>query len=244
MQASPRPPRFVGDSTQRRRRPAGEALLLLALAALLCTSCSRDIPNPFASFDTRCASLPPARYEVVEVPLEYKESDNLGIAELTAKSGSALARHRTHGLTTAAFGQQTQTDLRLIEQRASARACASPQVTVEVSMQPVVVYVASELASDRCQHDVTREHELRHVEVDREVLDQTARRLREEIGPAMAPVILKGPSGAAVAQQYEAALRDYLAGFMREQRLVLAQRQAAIDSVEEYARVASACRSG
>jgi hypothetical protein len=217
---------------------------LCVLAALLLPGCTRENANPFASFESRCASLPPATYEVVEVPLEFTENDDVVVSELTIKSGSSLALHRTYGLTTANFGHQTDTDLRLVEQRASGRACATPHVVVRVSMQPVVVYVAREIAGDRCQHDATREHELKHVAVDREVLDDAARRLREELAPALGADVLKGTSGTVIAKQYESALRDYLSGFMQEQHRVLAERQAGIDSPDEYAREANACRSG
>lgn len=219
-------------------------LALLVLAALLGSGCTREIANPLASFESRCAALPPASYEVVEVPLRVEEDEGVGIAELTTKSGSSLAHHRTYGLTTASFGHETETDLRFVEQRASGRACASPHVVVRLSMQPVVVYVARELADDRCQHDATREHELRHVEVNREVLDETTRTLREELASEMGTAVLQGASSAAVAKQYEAMLRAYLSTFMREQQRRLAARQAEIDTPDEYARVASACRAG
>ena len=43
------------------------------------------------------------------------------------------------------------------------------------AMQPVRVYVASELAPDTCRHDVTLSHEMKHVEVLREALGLAAR---------------------------------------------------------------------
>jgi hypothetical protein len=222
----------------RSRRP----FALLAVLALLCSGCTREIANPFASFESRCAGLPPASYEIVEVPLQFEENDGVGIAELTTKSGSSMARHRTFGLTTASFGHETQTELRFVKQRLGGRACATPRVVVRLSMQPVVVYVARELADDRCRHDATREHELKHVEVDRDVLEQAARTLREQLAPAMGTATLQGASGVVVEKQYEATLREYLSAFMREQHRRLAERQAEIDSPEEYARVAGACR--
>jgi hypothetical protein len=219
------------------------ALALVVLGALL-PGCTREISNPFASFETRCASLPPATYEVVATPLEFQEDDGVGIAELTTKSGSSLARHRTYGLTTANFGQQTETELRLVEQRATGRTCATPHVIVRLSMQPVVVYVARELAADACQHDVTREHELKHVAVNREALEDATRALHRDLATAMGTSVLQGSSGSAIAHQYESALRDYLGAFMREQHRALEARQAEVDSADEYARVSNACRAG
>lgn len=227
-----------------RRRLRAWALPALVPVLALVGGCTREIANPFASFQTRCASLPPASYEVVEVPLQYEEVDTVSIAELTTKSGSTLARHRTSGLTTASFGHQTQSELRLVEQRATGRTCATAHVSVQLSMQPVIVYVASEIANDRCRHDVTREHELKHLAVNREVLGDAARRLREDLPAALGTTVLEGASAGAIAQRFEAALRERMAAFMRDQQQRLAERQATIDGPEEYARVANACRTG
>lgn len=108
-------------------------------------------------------------------------------------------------------------------------------------MQPVTVYVAREIAHDTCRREVTREHELKHVEVDREVLDEAAQRLREELPARLGTVALHGSSGAALSSTFETSLRTYLSAFMREQHALLAQRQAEVDSASEYARVAGAC---
>ena len=50
------------------------------------------------------------------------------------------------------------------------------------------------------------------------------------------------PVGAQQLQeQLNAAVRDELAAFMREQQRILEKRQAEVDSPEEYARVSTAC---
>ena len=65
---------------------------LVAISMLL-AACGKD-GNPFASFETRCARLPPARFEVVTTPFTFERDDTQSIAALTAKSGSKLARHQ------------------------------------------------------------------------------------------------------------------------------------------------------
>src|SRR5215831_1571431 len=112
----------------------------LALCALV-SACGRD-GNPFASFETRCAKLPAPRFDVVAQPVSFERDDTRPIAELTIKSGNALATHRTMGLTAAVFGQSTDIDLRIVGDRRGARACGTPTVRVELSMQPVTVYIA------------------------------------------------------------------------------------------------------
>ena len=213
----------------------------LALGAMLAGGCTADVPNPFASFETRCAKLPPARYDVVAVPFAVREVDTADIRELTDRSGASFAQHRTYGLTTVAFGHETQTELRVLEERASGRTCATPHVTVRVSMQPVVVYVARELRGDTCRHAATRAHEMQHVAVYREELADTTRELRAELAAAVGTQVLDGRSAAELNRRYEARLRDYLSAFMRARHDALNARQAQLDTPEEYARVGAAC---
>jgi hypothetical protein len=115
-------------------------------------------------------------------------------------------------------------------------------VRVELSMQPVVVYVASELRNNACRHAATREHELRHVAVYREMLEESARKLRGDIATALGTGVRTAASPGALQREVETALRSYLTAFMRAQHDVLNARQAEIDTPEEYARVGAACR--
>jgi len=213
----------------------------LFIVTLLASACTADTPNPFASFESRCAALPAARYEVTTVPFEVQEVDTADVRELTQRSGSSFSRHRTYGLTTVSFGHETQSEIRLIEERASGRTCGSPHVTVRLSMQPVVIYVARELRDDTCRHDATREHELQHVAVYQQKLDESAQKLERQLAADVGAQVLRDASGAALRRAYEARLRNYLSAFMRAEYDELTERQARIDTPEEYARVAAAC---
>ena len=213
---------------------------LIALSAIA-TACG-DTTNPFASFGTRCAKLPPTHFEVVAVPLKFELDDSQNIAALTAKSGNALATHRTFGLTTAVFGQSTDIRLNVGDDRGDVRACGTPRVRIELSMQPVTVYVASELAAQPCQHDVTLSHEMKHVEVFREVLDEAAQDLERELPESIGTELRRATSPEDLQQRLIVSVRDYLGQFMHERQRLLDERQAAVDSREEYARVSTACQ--
>ncbi len=215
-------------------------LAALIAVSTVATACG-DTTNPFASFETRCAKLPPTHFEVVAVPLTFERDDSQNIAALTAKSGNALATHRTFGLTTAVFGQNTDIRLNVVDDRGDSRACGTPRVRIELSMQPVIVYLASELAAQPCQHDVTLSHEMKHVEVFRETLQLAARDLARDF-PAVIGVQLRSATNPDKLQQrFVVAVRNYLGQFMRDRERMLDESQAAVDSPEEYARVSTAC---
>ena len=213
--------------------------VLIALSAVA-TACG-DGTNPFAAFGTRCAKLPPTHFEVVTVPLTFERDDSQSIAALTAKRGSALATHRTFGLTTAVFGHNTDIQLNVVDDRRDSLACGIPRVRIELTMQAVTVYVASELAVQPCPHDVTLSHEMKHVEVLREALELAARDLTRDFPVAISVQLRSATNPSELQQRFVVSVRDYLAQFMRDRQRMLDESQAAVDSPEEYARVSTAC---
>jgi hypothetical protein len=216
----------------------GRLATLLALSTLS-TACGDD--NPFASFETRCGKLPPTHLKVVAVPLTFERDDSQTIEALTAKSGRALATHRTKGLTTAVFGYSTDIELNAVDDRRGLRTCGMPRLRVELSMQPVTVFVARELATESCQHDVTLSHEMKHVEVFRQTLDRAARDLERDLPEAIGAELRHAKNPGELQQRLVVSVRDYLAQFMGERQRLLDEEQAEVDSPEEYARVSNAC---
>jgi len=216
----------------------GRLATLLALSTLS-TACGDD--SPFASFETRCGKLPPTHFKVVAVPLTFERDDSQSIDALTAKSGSALATHRTKGLTTAVFGYSADIDLNAVDDRRGSRTCGMPRLRVELSMQPVTVFVASELATESCQHDVTLSHEMKHVEVFRQTLDRAARDLERDLPEAIGGKLRHAKNPGELQQRLVVSARDYLAQFMGERQRLVDEEQAEVDSPEEYARVSNAC---
>lgn len=217
---------------------------LAALLALCAVATACGDRNPFALFETRCAKLPSTHFEIVAVPLTFERDDSQSIAALTSKSGSALATHRTMGLTTAVFGQSTDIQLNVVDDRRGSRACGTPRVRVELSMQPVTVFVASELAGERCQHDVTLSHEMKHVEVFREALDRAAQDLERDFPVAIGAELRRAKDAAELQQRFIVSVRDYLGQFMHERQRMVDQAQAEVDSPEEYERVSTVCGHG
>lgn len=216
----------------------GSLATLLALSTLS-TACGDD--SPFASFETRCGKLPPTHLKVVAVPLTFERDDSQSIETLTAKRGSGLATHRANGLTAAAFGYSADIELNAADDRRGSGTCGMPRLRVELSMQPVTVFVASELATGSCQHDVTLSHEMKHVEVLRQTLDRAARDLERDLPEAIGAELRHAKNREELEQRLVVSVRDYLAQFMGERQRLLNEAQADVDSPEEYARVSNAC---
>ena len=179
-------------------------LVAIVAAAGFVAACSAEVPNPFASFDARCAKLPAAVYDIAVVPMRVDEVHAQDVAWLTARSKTDPTRHRTFGLTMVSFGHDTHTELRILEDR-SGRACGTPTVHVQLSMQPAVVYLARELDGQACDQSAARAHEQRHVAVYRAALAEAARRLRTELPDALGDAVRRDGRRAAAALRRRSA---------------------------------------
>ena len=223
------------------RYAAARRAWALVLPLFFVVACDIGRGNPLASFESRCTSLPPARFDIVQVPVTYTEDRSQSMAELTVRGGNTPATHTTFGLTTARFGHQTEMELKVVEDEAGGRACASAVVHVELSMQPMTVFIAREIERTPCARDATFAHELRHVTVFREVLDEATRDLKADLAEAIGTGVRRAASGREIERAFNAQVQAYLSVFMSQWQQEMAARQDAVDSPEEHRRTATAC---
>lgn len=209
---------------------------------LLFAACDLGRSNPLASFESRCAKLSAARFAVVPVPLTHTEDRSQSIDELTVRAGNTPATHKTFGLTTARFGHQTDIEINLVDDVAGGRSCGTATVRVQLSMQPVTVYVAREIERTPCARDATHGHELKHVAVFRKVLEEATQDLGADLADAMGTGLRRAASRQELERTFNAQLQAYLSVFMRQWQQEMKLRQDAVDSPEEYERTATACR--
>ena len=197
--------------------------------------------TPGGSFDERCARLPAAGVNVSLLPFNVVENTTTPFATLTRMSDEPTASHRTIGLTHASFAHRSSIEVKGVEDRASHRACVRPHVNVELSLRPMTVYVAREYANDECRARTIREHEQRHVDVysayAREAVSRLTAQLETIVGTKPHYAYTVGDAQHALDQR----IGQQLDAFMRESRSVIAERQARVDTPEEYARVSMAC---
>jgi antibiotic biosynthesis monooxygenase (ABM) superfamily enzyme len=147
----------------------------------------------------------------------------------------------TFGLTIGHFSYHAASSVRSYEDRAAGRACATLDVDVQLSMQPVTVYLAQELDASPCARRMTLDHELKHVAVFRDTLDEASRDLAAELPGVLGAGIERGASAADIQRRAQAKVDGFLAAFHESRQKLLEERQNAIDSPEEHRRVKDAC---
>jgi len=217
----------------------------LVVAAALLAGCDRVAAlasgTALASFETRCASLPPGRIDVVYVPKPVSEDYSLGNADLERLAEPTAAHHRTVGLTRAQFGYRSTLELDGLEDPRGRRSCARPRVRVEIASSPMTVFVAREYRGDPCREPLILGHEHRHVAVfegyGKEIAPTLARDLDEFVGAG----VRYAPTMADMRDSLRAELSEHLDGFMARARDELAARHAAVDTEREYEMLARTC---
>jgi hypothetical protein len=225
------------------RAPA--LLFLLALVSLFAAAPADAGPldrfNPFASFESRCDALPPARFEVVAAPVTFTEDYSQSLRTLSSRHDGAQINHRTVGLTEAHLAFESTLESRGVEDRLGGRACARPSIRVVFSATPMVVFIAREFSEDGCRRNMIREHEMKHVAVYRQYLSELVERAERELPAIYGEHVVYARDAHDSRESMRGRLQRVMHGFMQAHYVEVKRRQAEIDSPEEYARLALAC---
>jgi hypothetical protein len=238
----------AGRAGPRARARRAARCAVLAAAALGAAGCDRGSPqgairDVFTSFEARCQRVPAAAPEVVAVPLAIEEDHARSEAELTRLHAGAGSPHRTMGLTLTRLGHDATIDFVGITDPARARTCFRTQVRVELSMRPLTVYVAREAADDPCLRTVIREHEMKHVAVYDAYLQEAAEDLAQALPAELGNEVRYTDDEPRARRDVELRVKQYLSERLRQSGRELELRQRSVDSPEEYARIAAACRA-
>ena len=115
-------------------------------------------------------------------------------------------------------------------------------MAIELYLRPLTVYVAREYSGDPCRARVIREHEERHVAVYAQFAQEAARQLSFDLRRTIGAEPLYASDVGEAQRLLDRKLAHTLDGFMREAQRTLSERQARIDTPEEYERVRTACQ--
>lgn len=118
------------------------------------------------------------------------------------------------------------------------------EVTVNINLNPVI-YVAKEYQKEPCKGAILK-HELRHVEVDRFVVNKYAQEIGAAIQSAVNKVGAVGPFAAADMSRQQDQLIKHIQGAIKSQEHLLNQEmrtlQSQVDTLEEYDRISKICK--
>lgn len=194
------------------------------------------------TFEQHCAkTLPPTRIEVKSIPAQYDTDTSRPYAELSRMGVEAGENERVIGLTRARIGHRATIVVAGIEEPRSRKVCVRPEITVEMSLLPMTVFVGREFRDDPCRRTAIVEHELKHVAVYREALDEMTAEARAEITRAYGNAVMEFATRDEAQREIEQALAGYLGPLLERASREVRRRQAGVDTPAEYAHVAAAC---
>ena len=117
-------------------------------------------------------------------------------------------------------------------------------IEVNIALNPVI-YIAKEYQQEPCKSAIT-EHEVKHVTVDREVMNKYAAEIGRAIQSSVNQAGALGPFNVQEMHQHQDRLIKHIQSAIDSQQLMLEKemrtRQAQVDSLEEYERVSKICK--
>lgn len=174
-----------------------------------------------------------------ETPLRF--SNDRTVDQLTAEAPpydrAARVLGKTYATLVAQFGVTTRY---MAIPTQPPTTCLRPSVDVELILNDFRVTVAREFAPGSCAYNAIREHELRHVAVNRAVLPHAAEMIRGEIQRAYGGRLYFGDPERIAAELQTALMRHWLP---RVQSLIELGLQAheQIDTPQEQDRMSRVC---
>lgn len=207
-------------------------LAALLPAALLLTACDQ-----FESFEKVCEQrLAPTTVEVVTKPVSYAYDFTQSTGELTSR-GAHSAGTIVLGLVETEIRSEASLGLNGFNPLFRGRYCMRPKVTVKLAFEPMTLFVANEQPEGSCAFRITMEHELKHIVVYQDYLEEFGARVREDLGRALGnEIVYVGTQGEADAR-VRAILEKTLTPYMQSVQDAVRAHQARVDSPAEYSRL-------
>ncbi|NCT40953.1 MAG: hypothetical protein GW778_04750 [Alphaproteobacteria bacterium] len=118
-------------------------------------------------------------------------------------------------------------------------------VELRIEIDPEIV-IAKEVAEDPCQFKAVKEHELKHVMVDRKIVNKYAKTMGKKVHDGLkSRGFLVGPVPAKDAQNVINRMQQTVGQLVeleyKKMNIERAELQQGVDSLEEYQRVSAIC---
>jgi hypothetical protein len=198
---------------------------------------------------TTCeTNLPPVKVNVSIQESPVVETNDVSIQSLTKM---ALELHNSHvkdryvlGLTTIELSWHANAQYKSYEFTNPGIRCARPEMKIDLIMLYHKVQIAKDVSPGSCEYNFIREHEYRHVKVNKENVKRYAREIAKEFQEHFQSKIYYG-SSVTVEKTVRNEIDNRWLPFVGRTTKKLERegdaRQSLIDTPEEYAKANVAC---
>ncbi|MFN3700126.1 MAG: hypothetical protein ACK4VI_01230 [Alphaproteobacteria bacterium] len=205
------------------------------------------------SADDLCKMPKPTQINVKPSTQEVLLITNRSLAEMQSFESNTVNPHGfgsgisvTQGLAKGQINTKAEVRLNYLTYPRLGVACIwYESIDISLDIDPHV-YIAKEVHRDRCMGAAVLEHEMKHVNVDRAIVNRYANIMGQKIyGELQQRGFMAGPVRAeeaeAVAERMKRTVLQIVEIENKRMELDRADMQAAVDTAEEYQRVANMC---
>lgn len=118
-------------------------------------------------------------------------------------------------------------------------------VSIAMHIEPTI-YVAKEHPEGSCMHDSILQHEMKHIDVDREILKKYSSQIEDDLKKVSSKVGVVGPVSKQTSEQTRekmmAIIEKTVSNRAEKMYAERRERQQGIDSLQEYERVTNSCK--
>ena len=199
-----------------------------------------------------CPATEPTKINVVPKTMEIKYDYSRTTAELQATQTDTIDPYGFHGMTqTQGFMQgqikmqpRVELDYKYIpEYKAVCLWYKSIDITIEID--PTIV-IAKEVYKDRCMKAAVIEHEMKHIKVDRQIVNKYAQAMGKKVYDGLASRGFKvgpidGDYGQDTADKMQKVVYQIIEHEYQKMGLERTDLQRAVDNLQEYESVSAKC---
>jgi hypothetical protein len=211
----------------------------LLLSALL--PCQAFAEPPADSFEQRCERQMLPRLQVSARQPDFVVHNTVSARVLNTRGAYATAGAALLGMTASSTRADIDIDGSGLSDPASGRECIAPRITVELSYQPLDVYVAREFHPASCSYREVYAHEMLHVKTYLDNLPRIEQRVRDELISRYGGRPLYAPRNKALATLYE-QVDTWLRPLIQAELAQVEAQQRALDSHGEIERLSHLCQ--
>jgi len=194
-----------------------------------------------AGFEQRCEQEMRPRFDVISRAPSYRVNNTVSSQLLNNRGTYTRIGQVMMGMTASHTLAELDISGPLLLDVTSGRECLAPHVAVELSYQPLDVYVAREFSPYSCSFRAVVEHELRHVQVYREQLPRIEAMVRRELELRYADRPVYARAGEAL-NLLQADIDTWLRPLIQAELAAVELMQRALDNPEEERRLSQACQ--
>jgi hypothetical protein len=215
---------------------------IIFLASALAFALPVQAAESQGAFERRCESELKPVYDVKLQDFGYQVDNTVSSRVLNNRDlRSGYGGGKVLGLTTVQTRTEVLTNGKLLVDPKTGRECVAPVVEVAVQFPRIDVYVAREFSPVSCSFRYVLAHEMRHVQLYRDIQPRLREMIRDEMQKQLGAHPLYGKVGAGM-HTVDEFVDNMLRPMIQAQLAQLEETQKQIDSDEEAYRLSSACQ--